>query len=321
MNPFELPEWLVSGGTASVGGNAGSAPDEFVPDPSILGRNLRALSASSPGAVRAIEAAASSGLVRFVRAEDGAWSGSLSGESGASAPRQLASLRRPLDEASKHAAAVPIESVGGFVVLGFGLGHHVAALAARLGRAGVIFAFEPDVAMLRAVLERVDHSAWIAATNFVLLTSADDPASISAAVQGVEGFLAMGVKFVDHAPSKARLGAEADVFARHLAGVMRALRTTIVTTLVQVDTTLRNTLMNIDRYAAAPGIGELAGIAKGRPGVVVAAGPSLERNLDELARPGVRERVVIIAVQTVLKKMLARGIVPHFVTAARITRS
>ena len=37
--------------------------------------------------------------------------------------------------------------------------------------------------------------------------------------------------------------------------------------------------------------------------------------VDLLSRPGVRERVVIIAVQTVLKTLLARGIKPHFVTA------
>ncbi|HRJ50349.1 MAG TPA: DUF115 domain-containing protein, partial [Phycisphaerales bacterium] len=43
--------------------------------------------------------------------------------------------------------------------------------------------------------------------------------------------------------------------------------------------------------------------------------PSLDRNIDVLARPGVRDRVVIIAAQTVLKRLLARGIVPHYVTA------
>jgi len=320
MNPFELPEWLASGQALNeTGRSAAVVRGELAPDPAMFGRNLRALALRSPAAVAAIEGAASLSLdeLVFVRAEDGAWSATRreGGGAGVESARQLASLRRPLDEAAKLAASVPIEAVGGFVVMGFGLGHHVAALGARLGRAGVIFAFEPDVAMLRAVLERVDHSAWIAATNFALLTSADDPASISSAAEGVEGFLAMGVKFVEHAPSKARLGVDADVFARNLAGVMRALRTTIVTTLVQVDTTLRNSLMNLDRYAAAPGIGELAGIAAGRPAVVVAAGPSLERNLDELAKPGLRDRVVIIAVQTVLKKVLARGIVPHFVTA------
>ena len=45
------------------------------------------------------------------------------------------------------------------------------------------------------------------------------------------------------------------------------------------------------------------------------AGPSLRRNLHLLGAPGVRDRVVIIAVQTVLKQVLEAGIRPHFVTA------
>lgn len=313
MNPFELPEWLASPGAEPA--EAMSGPPLI--DPTILVRNLRALAHRSPGAASAIGAAAAAGDVAFSRAQDGAWTATRreSGEGATTIERQLASARRPLVEASKLAEAVPVESAGGFVLLGFGLGHHAAALAARIGRSGVIFAFEPDVPMLRAVLERVDHSAWIAASNFALFVEAEDPAAISAASQGVEGLLAMGVKFVDHPTSKQRLGEASGAFSRSLAGVMRALRTTIVTTLVQVDTTLRNTLMNLDRYANAPGIGELAGTAAGIPAVVVAAGPSLERNLHELSRPGLRDRVVVIAVQTVLKTMLERGIVPHFVTA------
>ncbi|MFN9978173.1 MAG: motility associated factor glycosyltransferase family protein, partial [Phycisphaerae bacterium] len=67
--------------------------------------------------------------------------------------------------------------------------------------------------------------------------------------------------------------------------------------------------------ANAPGIDDLAGIATGKPAIVVSAGPSLRRNIDLLSQPGVRDRVVIIAVQTVLKTLLAKGIRPHFVTA------
>ena len=47
----------------------------------------------------------------------------------------------------------------------------------------------------------------------------------------------------------------------------------------------------------------------------VSAGPSLRRNIDQLAAPGVRDRCVIIAAQTTLKPLLAAGVRPHFVTA------
>ncbi|MDX1566112.1 MAG: 6-hydroxymethylpterin diphosphokinase MptE-like protein, partial [Phycisphaeraceae bacterium] len=55
--------------------------------------------------------------------------------------------------------------------------------------------------------------------------------------------------------------------------------------------------------------------AAGHPAVLVGAGPSLARNAHLLAEPGVRDRVVIIAVQTALRPLLDRGVRPHFVTA------
>lgn len=61
------------------------------------------------------------------------------------------------------------------------------------------------------------------------------------------------------------------------------------------------------------GIRDLMDAAKGRPGVVVSAGPSLARNVDLLR--GEESRFVIVATQTVLKTLLAKGIRPHFVCA------
>src|SRR5690606_8953829 len=52
----------------------------------------------------------------------------------------------------------------------------------------------------------------------------------------------------------------------------------------------------------------------GRTAILVAAGPSLSRNVDRLRDPSVRERAVIVAVQTALKPLLSRGVRPHFVT-------
>ena len=83
-----------------------------------------------------------------------------------------------------------------------------------------------------------------------------------------------------------------------------------MTALVQTQATVRNLTQNLDHYTSRPGIAELAGSTAGRPAIVVSAGPSLERALDLLARPGVRERFVIVAVQTVLRTLLRRGIKP-----------
>lgn len=220
-----------------------------------------------------------------------------------------------MEEARRLADRVEPAEAGVVVVLGFGLGHHVGLIAERLGKSGVVVVYEPDVGLLRAVLGRVDLTALLEQANIAVLTRADDAAAIWERLRGAEVLVSLGVKVVEHGPSMPRLGDGAQRFTEAFTTTIRAIRTHVVTTLMQTETSLRNGLMNLDWYASVPGIGELTACAHGRPAVVVSAGPSLRRNMDLLARPGVRDRVVIVAVQTVLKQLLEAGIQPHFVTA------
>ena len=289
--------------------------DFFQADPftldqsSVLDRNLAALARTCPQLAARLRLVQPRTDIEFDTSDEGVTTARFVGGT------QLASRRRPLSEARTLADSVDVKSHPGIAVLGFGLGHHLEAIAQRQRGSGALLCFEPDLELLRAVFERIDHSDWISATNFAILTEPDDGAAITHALTGVEALVALGVRLVDHPPSIPRLGEQAERFGRCLADVLKALRTTIVTTLVQSETTLRNALMNLDHYVNCQGVADLAGICAGSPAVVVAAGPSLERNLELLADPAVRDRCVIIAVQTVLRTMLARGIRPHFVAA------
>ncbi|MCE7973316.1 MAG: DUF115 domain-containing protein [Leptolyngbya sp. PLA1] len=281
-------------------------------DETVLDRNLRAIAERCPGVAERLRREAPRTAIGFAPAEDGLLAGWLV-EGGTT--RQLCSRRQPRAEAQRLADGVDIASSAVVVVRGMGMGHHVALLAERLGAHGAIIVFEPDLGLLRAVLERVDLSPAAARTNLIVLTDPSDTGAMASAVTGIEALLASGTTILDHPPSRARLGASAEVFGTAFAGVMKAVRTNVVTTLVHADVTLRNLVQNIAYYASCPGVDDLAGRGTGRPAVVVSAGPSLKRNIDLLAAPGVRDRVVIIAVQTVLKQLLSRGIRPHFVTA------
>lgn len=227
----------------------------------------------------------------------------------------MCSRHRPLDEADRFAASVDIVEHAAVVVLGFGAGYHVQRVAERLRKTGLIIVYEPDVAMLRAVFERVDHSAWINATNLVIADEAEDRASLASQLAGAEGIVAQGTTIESHLPSRTRLGEGAGRFGKMLADLVSNIRTTMLTTLVHSSTTCRNLSLNLDHYGAGEGIAPLQGIAAGRTALLIAAGPSLSRHYELLADPSLRERVVIIAVQSCLRPLLRRGIRPHFVTA------
>lgn len=284
----------------------------------IFERNLQALALRNPDTARRLaNAPALATTLAFTNTDDGVPAATLSAGNTA---QSLCSRRRPLDEARKLIDAVDIKSAAVFVVAGFGLGYHVLELARRVGKTGLIVVFEPDLALLRAVFEKVDCSHWLSdrSLNIAILTDPDDSAEMSRLLHGMEGIVALGVQLVEHPASKARLAALGDAvdrFHEQFVTLVKGVKLTIVTTLVQIRTTLRNLSQNIDHYLVQPGIDDLRDRFAGRPAIVVSAGPSLARNIDLLTKPGIRDRFVIVAVQTVLKTLLAKGIRPHFVTA------
>lgn len=297
------------------GGSAGSARASTTTPPggpSILEANLRALAVRSPRVAEAIRRAEPRiGLAWLKTEQEGAWSAELDG-------RALASKRRPLDEARQLASAIDYRRASGIIVLGFGLGYHIAEMARAGGEKTAIIVFEPDIPLLRAVLEHADMSQILRSGLIFFFTDPDDGAAVNESLAGLEGLLAVGIEVVEHAASRARLGGVGGRFAATITKFAASMRMQVVTTMMNMETTLRNLLMNLDEYApdsGGAGIAELHNFAAGRPAIVVSAGPSLARNIELLQDPAVRDRVVIIAVQTVLKPLLARGIRPHFVTA------
>jgi len=278
----------------------------------LLAANLLLISPRQPDLARALAHAPRASHVAFSLDAKGACT-ALVRTGGIE--RQACSAIDAAAEGARWAAPIDVNRHATVVVPGWGCGHHVASLARRVRHLGAIIVFEPDLALLRETLRRVDLSPWFQASNIVILRDPADGAALTNALQGLEGILASGVHIAAHAAGRTRLGKTFDDFAATLTHVMKAVRTNVVTTLVQSEVTARNCIQNLGLYAASPGVADLAGRWKGRPAVVVSAGPSLRRNIDLLTEPGVRDRVVIIAVQTTLKTLLARGIKPHFVVA------
>ncbi len=279
-----------------------------VTTPGALSRNLASLESRNGDLVRALSATVGRTDLEFAPTHQGVLTAQLAG-------RPLASRHRPLDEAARLVEPIDLLEHATIVVLGFGLGYHVQQLAERVGKTGVIVVFEPDLDLLRSVFERIDHSSWIRDSLVVWLTDPTDRGRLAEKLRGAESIIAQGVEIVEHPASRARLGEQAAQFTSMFSEFVTAARTTLTTTLVRSAETIHNLLLNLDHYAGGAGIAELQNSAAGRLAVVVSAGPSLHKNMHELAAPGVRERCVIIAVQTTLKPLLAAGITPHFVTA------
>jgi hypothetical protein len=74
---------------------------------------------------------------------------------------------------------------------------------------------------------------------------------------------------------------------------------------------VRHMLLNLETIAREPGVKDLFGRFAGRPAVIVATGPSLDRNYHLLAE--IQNRAVILSVDASFQFLLRNGIRPHLV--------
>lgn len=202
----------------------------------------------------------------------------------------LASRYDPAAEADKLAETVDHGKHAGIIVLGLGVGHHVARLAERMGEQSLMVVFEPDLALLRAVFGRVDHSKWLGRSNIILADERMDRSALLSRIERFAGMLAQGTVLVTNPPSRRLHGEALGRFGQMVTEVMAYCRTNVATAMVNASRTYRNLSLNLPHYAGGATTDELLNAASGKPAVCVGAGPSLARNVKMLKEPGVPQK-------------------------------
>ena len=197
-----------------------------------------------------------------------------------------------------------------YIIDGFGLGYHVRALYEKLAGDAFVVVSEPNVALLRTALELADFSEMFSSGRLVVVTRPERQ-EIFDKLKAHGHRMMMGTVFTQ--PLQ-RLNTPFHQTVRQLVTEYAAfLRATLLTALGNSIRTCGNLLANLPTYVSTPSIGVLRSRFAGCPAVVVSAGPSLRRNIEVLKK--IREQVVLIAVQTTLKPLLAEGIRPDYVTS------
>ncbi|MCH7992835.1 MAG: DUF115 domain-containing protein [Planctomycetes bacterium] len=217
----------------------------------------------------------------------------------------------PVSEAQRYAASIEMEGKFCLVVTGLGLGHHIRALADLLHRDILIICTEPSIALIATALCHVDLSDAIASRRLIILTDTDK-AGLHERLGPHNTLIMLGTQFSRHAPSMRIAGSEQAALTNVISEFVSYTRMTIVTAVRNARITCKNIAMNLVHYVATPPIDLLRDRFAGNPCVIVSAGPSLSRNIDQLA--ALKGKAVLCAVQTTLKPLMQRHIVPDFVT-------
>lgn len=288
-------------------------------------RNLEALYGTDPDLAQRIEALPFAQVPALETAQDGHPTVRLTADDGK--PIYVHSRYQPSEEARGHILAQarrkteppdaedegPLEELDQqcFLLCGLGLGYHAAEIEQRFPRPFILIS-EDDLPLIKAAFCVTDLSVPLRQKRLTLLTSLDKN-MLHSRLNPILTPLMLGLHFIT--PPHGRR-----VHAEFHAGMTQLMRDFVSYGRVQMYSLVRNAratnenaAMNLPAYVRHPGVEQLAGRAQGYPAIIVAAGPSLARNVEQLAE--LRQRAVIIAVQTVLKTLIARGMPPHFVTS------
>ncbi|MFQ5655261.1 MAG: motility associated factor glycosyltransferase family protein [Planctomycetota bacterium] len=274
--------------------------------PELLARHRKAL-ARHPQALAAIDGVAPYGEETIERSRAGDPIILLPGLDGVVRP--LHSRYEPRREARSQLPE-ELEPTATVVILGAGLGYAPLALVERLTSENLLFWVEADPRLFRTLLGRVDVTALIEHPAVRIVVGAEQGTLFRALEEELVPVLSSRVHLVPHPASVQRQPAEYEDLRKAVSDFTSKGAVLVRTSLYLARFTLKNQCANLGEYMRSPGIAPLAGALRGKPAILVSAGPSLRRNVDLLR--GAVGRIPIIAVSTALRALLGRGIVPDF---------
>ena len=224
---------------------------------------------------------------------------------------RLNSNYRPLAEADTWAAGQQLAETGAIVLLfGVGNGYFLRALLKRLPQDAAVIAYEPSEELFRFVQSRYELGDLLSERRLTLLTESIFRKQIYALLDRSIHWSNAKKQSVCIHPQYDRIFPEQLAFFEEL---IRANNIRVYTN--------RNTEMHFGRSIASnvalnmryvPEAGTLSALVgrfpPGASAILVAAGPSLDKNVDELKKA--EGRAFIIAVDTSLRTLHAHGVKP-----------
>jgi cytochrome c-type biogenesis protein CcmH/NrfG len=223
----------------------------------------------------------------------------------------LHNLEDPIGSAVRSAEKHDMKAENGSILLGFGLGYLAVELAKKLEKKHPLIICEADPAMLKTALTQLDLTTVLESNYIRILVGAEMDLATWIHKLSVK-FMTAKVDVISYDPS---VHLYPETYER-LTQIAQKESMQIVlnrnTTLKAGGRMMENILLNFPDVLRSAGVKRLENLFHGRPAVLVAAGPSLEKNVHLLRE--LEGRAVIIAVDTALRLLLPLGIKPDIVT-------
>ncbi|MCK6440273.1 MAG: DUF115 domain-containing protein, partial [Planctomycetes bacterium] len=260
---------------------------------SLLERNLAALRQNQKLLADAI--AAATDISPFVeRSPDGGSTVRLGGNAGP----WVQSRRAPKQESERLFRDLKLKTLQPCIVVGCGMGYAIESVLAKYPESKVVV-LEYNMPLLRLMFSTIDFSKSLAARRLVIAVELKGQP-----LKDVLEFYADEIALFDFESLfhgyTGTIKEYAEMFA-DLAQWVRMKSLSLRTMMHGNKQSIMNLLDNVPHYLSTPGIEEFRDVLKDVPGVLVGAGPSLERNMSVLK--DFDGKVYIHAVSSALKRV------------------
>ncbi len=201
---------------------------------------------------------------------------------------------------------------GCVVLMGLALGYAAETITERIKGRSMLFVIEHDIEMIFRALHCVDLVEPLRDQRLVLLVR-DDADYLPNRLEPHQLLLISGVQIVTYDPAVRLAPDFYRDMSQGITDYVAYADMSLKTALGNAQITMQNVAFNLPTYLSTPPIDMLKGLFAGCPGILLAAGPSLRKHLGMLG--DLSGRAVLCCVQTLFKTLLARNVVPDFVTS------
>lgn len=224
----------------------------------------------------------------------------------------LHSSRDPVREAKRWVETLENQPMYNIALLGSGMMHHAVELVMRYhGKLKTMIVLEREMDVIHMLFQSVDLTPFLRTKTVYFLAEPDKSAIRKLMNEQLTTLVLNGVDVIEHPASVA---IDPEYYQTIRKEVEDSLQSgeVILRTKVQVGGMIQENIMrNVPMLLSNPSVSALQSILQNVPAFVVCAGPSLDKNVEQLKE--VQDRGIIIAVDTVFKKLTALGVQPHIV--------
>lgn len=204
------------------------------------------------------------------------------------------------------------------ILFGFGLGYEaIGFLQNYANQESLLVIIDPEIEPFYLAMQSIDLLPLISDDSVCLFVGAKDSEVFlnfySVLMRKNYKLFVKAINIIDN-PLSLRLNS--DFYKKCMGHLKDAVREVLLhfgndpwDSLIGIE----NTYLNIKEIITNPGIKELKDVFKDRPGIVVATGPSLNKNIHLLK--GLENKAVFCAADASLRVMKKHGLKPHLVTS------